>query len=96
MAVYVMVTVKISDPSWVEDYIPAVQAQVEQAGGRYLVRSTEFELVEADGPKPDVAVIIEFPSKEAAQTFYTSDAYRPFLEARQAGSKAELILVEGL
>ena len=96
MAVYVVGRVVVSDPSWVEDYIPNVQALVESHGGRYLVRSTELDQVEGEGEPPTVVVVIEFLSKEAAQAFYTSAEYQPYLEARKAGASTELILTEGL
>ena len=96
MSVYVVGRVTISDPSWVEGYIPNVQALVESHGGRYLVRSTEFDVVEEHGAPPSVVVVIEFPTKEAAGAFYASAEYQPWIEAREAGSETELILVDGL
>jgi uncharacterized protein (DUF1330 family) len=96
MAAFVVGRVTVHDPSWIEDYIPSVQALVGSHGGRYLVRSTELEQVEGEGEPPTVVVVIEFPSKEAAQGFYTSAEYKPYLEARQAGASTELILTEGL
>ncbi len=96
MAAYVIGHLAISDPSWVEDYIPKVQAMVESHGGRYLARSTELERLEGSGDPPNVAVILEFPSLEVAKKWYNSDEYRPQLEARQAGSDGTLLLMEGL
>jgi uncharacterized protein (DUF1330 family) len=96
MAAFVVGRVTVSDPSWIEDYIPNVQALVESHGGRYLVRNTELDMVESVGEPPTVVVVIEFPSKEAAQAFYTSAEYGPYLKARQAGASTELILTEGL
>ena len=96
MSVYVVRRVMITDPSWVEGYIPAVEAIVESHGGKYLVRSPEMDVVESNGEAPNVVVVIEFPSKEAAQAFYTSAEYQPWLEARKAGADSELILLDGL
>ena len=96
MSVYVIGRVVIKDPSWVDEYIPKVRALVEAHGGRYLVESTEFDVVEKHGEPPTVVVVIEFPSKEAAGAFYGSAEYRPWLEARKAGAETELILVDGL
>ena len=96
MTVYVVGRLTVSDPSFIEGYIPAVQALVESHGGKYLVRSNEFDVVESDGEPPTVVVVIEFPSRDAAQAFYQSAEYQPWLEARQAGATTELILVDGL
>lgn len=96
MSAYIIGTVTITDPSWVETYIPAVQAQVESHGGRYLARSTEIEKLEGDGPAPTVSVVLEFPSLDAARTWYGSSEYAPYMKARQAGSKGTLLLMDGL
>ena len=96
MAVYVVGRVEVTDPSWVEGYIPNVEALVEAHGGKYLVRSNEFDVVESNGEAPHVVVVIEFPDKAAAQAFYTSAEYQPWLQARTAGAKTELILTDGL
>lgn len=96
MTAYVIGRVRVSDPSWINDYIPNVQALVESHGGRYLVRSPEFDVIESDGEPATVFVVIEFPSKDAANAFYTSAEYQPWLAARKAGSAAELILVDAL
>ena len=96
MSVFVVGRITVSDPSWIDDYIPNVQTLVESHGGRYLVRSPEFDVVEADGEPPTIVVVIEFPSKEAAGAFYASPEYQPWLEKRKAGAATELILVDGL
>ncbi len=96
MAVYVTGQVTVTDPSWIEDYIPKVQAMVEAHGGRYLARNTEIEKLEGPGEAPSVAVILEFPSMEQVKQWYDSAEYAPFKLARQAGSTGTLLLMEGL
>jgi Domain of unknown function (DUF1330) len=39
-------------------------------------------------------VIMEWPSLEAAEAFYSDPAYRPHLEARLAGSTCDAFIVE--
>ncbi len=96
MSVYVTANLTITDPSWVEAYIPAVHALVEQHGGRYIAQSTEVTVVEGDGPAPSVSVILEFPDRAAAEAWYNDDAYKPWLEARQAGSTSQALLFDGV
>lgn len=96
MSAYVVARVTLSDPSWVEEYVPNVQALVESHGGKYLVRTTEIEVVEQSGDPPSLVAVLEFPSKEEAKAFYSSAEYQPWLEARKAGADSELLLVEGL
>jgi len=40
-------------------------------------------------------VVIEFPSREAAEGWYASDAYQAILGIRQANSTANLAFVDG-
>jgi uncharacterized protein (DUF1330 family) len=96
MAAYVIDRVTIHDPSWVEDCIPKVQTQVESYGGRYLVRNTEVDQLEGSEAMPSVVVVVEFPSIEVAKAWYASDEYKPYLEARLAGSTGELLLIDGV
>lgn len=96
MAAYIVARVNVTDPSWIEEYLPTVKAQVEAAGGRYLARTGEVEVLESNGAKPDIVAVLEFPSTEAAKTWHASTEYKPQLDARIAGSESELVLVEGL
>lgn len=95
MAFYMTASLNITDPSWVETYIPTVHDLVAKHGGRYIAQSTEVTVVEGDGPAPSVAVILEFPDRAAAEAWYNDDAYKPWLEARQAGSTGTALMFDG-
>ena len=41
MAAYVIGAITVTDPSWLEEYGPAVHALVESHGGKYIVRDME-------------------------------------------------------
>ncbi len=83
------------DDSWVEDYLPAVTALVHKHGGNYLARTMTMERLEGEAELPSVFVIIEWPSKEAAQAFYADPEYQPYLQKRLAGAKNDFVLVAG-
>ncbi len=95
MTYYAVVRVKITDDSWVEEYLPAVTALVHKHGGKYLARTRTMERLEGDTELPSVFVIIEWPSKEAAQKFYADSEYKPYLEKRLAGAENDFVLVAG-
>lgn len=95
MTYYAIVRVTITDESWVAEYLPAVTALVEKHGGRYLARTMTMERLEGDAELPSVFVIIEWPSKDAAQAFYADPDYRPYLQKRLAGAKNDFVLVAG-
>jgi uncharacterized protein (DUF1330 family) len=44
---------------------------------------------------PQVIVLIEWPSKEAAEAFYQCEEYRPYRQSRLDGAKNEFLLVAG-
>lgn len=94
MSVYAVIDLKIDDRSWLQTYVPPVEALIKKHGGRYAARAFEYEQLEGDR-RPDIIVILEFPSKEAAHAFYNDPEYAPHLKARMAGSKGNFYLLPG-
>jgi len=68
---------------------------VERSGGRYLARTPKIEKIEGARKPLQMCVILEWPSKEAAVSFYESEAYRPYRQNRLSGAKNEFLLVAG-
>ena len=95
MKYYAVAEMEITDRSWVPEYVKDVTKMVEQRGGRYLARTSKVERVEGERKLPQFFLIIEWPSKEAADGFYRSEEYRPYRERRVAGAKNEFLLVAG-
>ncbi|HEY7932389.1 MAG TPA: DUF1330 domain-containing protein [Solirubrobacteraceae bacterium] len=95
MKYYAVAEINITNPSWVEDYVANVTGIVERAGGRYLARTSHVEKIEGERSQPQVFLIIEWPSKEAAEVFYDSEQYRPYRESRREGASNEFMLVAG-
>ena len=95
MKYYVVAEMQITDPDWVGPYVQNVTRLIEAAGGRYLARTPKVEKLEGDRPTPQIQLLIEWPSREAAMAFYQSDEYRPYLESRTAGGHTELSLFPG-
>jgi uncharacterized protein (DUF1330 family) len=95
MKYYAVAEIEITDPSWVREYVKHVTKLVEQHGGRYLARTTKIEKIEGERQAPQIFLIIEWPSREAAVEFYESDEYRPYRESRKAGARNEFVFVAG-
>jgi uncharacterized protein (DUF1330 family) len=95
MKYYAVAEIDVTNPGWIEDYVTNVTRLVEQHGGRYLARTSRVEKVEGDRGLPQILLIIEWPSREAAESFYNSDEYRPQHDRRSAGASNELVLVAG-
>ena len=92
---YAVVEVDITDPGWVPEYLENVTRLVEQRGGRYLTRTSSVEKIEGQRKAPQIVVLMEWPSKEAAVAFYQSEEYRPYRQSRLQGARNEFILVPG-
>ncbi len=95
MKYYAVAELEIRDESWVPDYIKNVTEMVERRGGRYLARTSKVEKIEGERKFPQIFLIIEWPSKAAAEDFYESEEYKPYLQKRLAGAKSEFLLVAG-
>lgn len=95
MKYYVVAEIDINDPSWVPAYVKNVTELVQQRGGRYLARTSNIQRLEGERKTPQLMVIIEWPSKEAAENFYRSNEYGPYLQSRLNGARNELVLVAG-
>ena len=95
MKFYAIFEVEITDPGWVQAYVQNVTRLVEQRGGRYLTRTSTVERIEGERKPPQVMVILEWPSKQAALDFYNSDDYRPYRQSRLKGTHSEAVLVPG-
>jgi len=92
---YAVAEIDITDQSWVRAYIKNVTKLVERCGGRYLARTSNVQKVEGERKTPEIVLIIEWPSKAAAEAFYESDEYRPYRQSRIEGAKNEFVLVAG-
>ena len=95
MKYYAVAEIDIIDRGWVLEYVKNVTTLVEARGGRYLARTAQIEKIEGDRRTPQIFLIIEWPSREAALSFYESEEYRPYRQSRLQGAKNEFLLVAG-
>lgn len=94
MPAYVVALVDIKDPDTYREYIARVPPTVAAHGGRFIARAPGPELLEG-GPAPGRAVILEFPTLEAARRWHASPEYAPLLKLRQSASRGTLLLLPG-
>lgn len=95
MKVYAVGLLDITNPQWLKEYVANVTPMVERYGGRYLARTSRATRLEGEGAPPQIFVVVEFPSREAADAFYASDEYRPYRQSRIDGTHGEFFLVPG-
>ena len=94
MAAYVVYQAEVTDPQRYEEYKPRAAASVAAAGGRYLVRGGEMEVLEGD-PPAGRTVVIEFPTMRAALDWYRGDDYTEARKLRADAARARMYVVEG-
>ncbi|WP_171182329.1 DUF1330 domain-containing protein [Ruegeria sp. HKCCD8929] len=95
MAYYSVLAVTPSTDAWIPDYLPVANELVAKHGGRYLARTASHEQVEGADTAAALRIILEWPSKEAAQAFINDPEYAPHLKARTEGSDSVHFLIEG-
>ena len=77
-----------------EGYRLAVPPLIARHGGRYLVRGGETRQMEGTRPWSRV-VVLEFPSRAAAEAFYADPDYAPLLALRLACTDSDMVMVDG-
>ena len=95
MAAYLIGDIEIHDQATYDAYRDQVPELVVAYGGRFVVRGGKVTTLEGNWAAKRV-VVIEFPTMEALEAFYHSDAYRPLLELRGKAANARMIAVEGV
>ena len=94
MPAYLVARIDVHDPAGFEEYRAGVAPVVEAFGGRYVVRTGQLERLEGAGPEGRL-VVLEFPSMDAARSFYRSADYAPLLQKRLASAASDIVLAEG-
>lgn len=91
---YIIVSNVVSDPEGYEEYKSGAQRLIAEHGGRYIVRGGESTVVEGDWPTR--FVVVEFPSYDAALTFYRSPEYQELAAIRKRCSTSSVAIVDGV
>jgi len=92
---YVIAQITVKKPDDYAEYIKLVLPTIELFGGEFLVRGGQSESFEGT-PAGERNVVIRFPSYNAAQDWYHSDAYAPAKKLRMAASSSVQTIVEGV
>lgn len=84
----------VTDREGIKPYSAQVESTFRPFGGRYIVRGGNINMLEGDGPKGGM-VVIEFDTKEQAQAWYDSPAYRKIMPIRHKTATSRVYIVEG-
>ena len=95
MTYYSVLAVTPTNEDWIPDYLPTANRLVEKHGGKYLARTASHEQFEGNDQPAALRIVLEWPSKEAAQNFMNDPEYTEHLKARTEGSESYHFLIEG-
>jgi uncharacterized protein (DUF1330 family) len=85
----------VKDEATFAEYRKHVMPTLAAHGGRFLVRGGAMSVVEGEWPHPRL-VIIEFPSRAAAESWYRSPEYQAVLPLRLKSAVGNAVLVDGV
>ena len=95
MAAYMIARVKVTDPTRYQKYVASTLPTITKFGGRFVARGGRTVTLEGPAEARRI-VILEFPSLERAQQWYTSDDYQTVKKLRVGASEGEFLLVDGV
>ncbi|CAM1372968.1 DUF1330 domain-containing protein [Tenacibaculum xiamenense] len=95
MKYYSILDVSPTTNEWIPEYLSATNNLVKKYGGKYIVRTPDHIQLEGNREKVTLRIILEWPSKKAAQDFMSDPDYIPHLQARTKGSISNHYLVKG-
>jgi uncharacterized protein (DUF1330 family) len=91
---YLIGQITVTNPEGYARYASQVPATIAAAGGRYLVRGGHATQLEGQS-QGERHVVLEFPSRAIAESWYTSEAYQAILPHRLQNSTGTLLFVDG-
>ncbi len=95
MPAYIVAVVNIKDPNRYGEYAELAPAAVAKYGGRFLARGGINTVLEG-GLGANRVVVTEFPSAEAATSFYNSPEYQAARLNRIGAADFTMMLCDGV
>jgi uncharacterized protein (DUF1330 family) len=94
MKAFVLAAETITDQAMFDTYRKEVPATVVPFGGKFIARGGTLSVLEGEWLHPRL-VIIEFPSRTAAEDWYKSEAYQKIIALRHNSSTGNVIILDG-
>lgn len=94
MNAYLILDLSIHDMRAFQVYIEKIPGLIQKHSGRYVVQGAEPTVIEGDW-KPERVVVIEFPSRNAAEEFLQDPDANALFQIRHQATTSKLLLVDG-
>lgn len=85
----------VKDEATFAEYRKLVMPTLAAHDGKFVVRGGALSVVEGEWPHPRL-VIIEFPSRAAAENWYLSPEYQAILPMRLKSAVGNAVFVDGV
>jgi uncharacterized protein (DUF1330 family) len=95
VAAYVIYQGEVLDPERYDEYKVKAAESIVAAGGRYLVRGGDVEVLEGEAPAGRT-VVLEFQTMQAALDWYRGAEYTEIRTIREGAARAHMYVVEGV
>ncbi|MEM7407877.1 MAG: DUF1330 domain-containing protein [Pseudomonadota bacterium] len=91
MSAFVVVHATVNDPDKMKEYGAAATKTIAEHHGEVVCRGP-LEVLAGDTDRK-LMVVIKFPSREAARSWYQSDGYQAVVPVRDAAAETTFTLV---
>ena len=91
---YVVANIRVKDQEKFKQFSGMAGPAIKRYGGKVLARGPDADRLEGD--LSGIVMLIEFESKEAANTFYYSEEYQAAKAVREACSDTDFMIIEGV
>ena len=94
MTAYLVCRIDVTDMTQYQEYMKLSPNILKQYGGKFIARGGNVLTLEGE-PETRRMVMVEFESREAAETFYNSDEYQHAISVREGAATAQFVVVDG-
>ena len=91
---YVVANIRVRDQDKFQQFSGMAGPAIKKYGGKVLARGLGAERLEGD--LNGIVMMIEFESKDAANTFYHSEEYQAAKAIREECSDTDFMIIEGV
>ena len=91
---YVVANIRVTNQEKFQRFSGMAGSAIKKYGGKVLARGPDADRLE--GNVSGIVMMIEFESKEAANTFYYSEEYQAAKAVREACSDTDFMIIEGV
>ena len=91
---YVVANIRVEDQEKFKQFSGMAGPAIKKYGGKVLARGPDADRLEGD--LSGIVMLIEFESKDTANTFYYSEEYQAAKAVREACSDTDFMIIEGV